>query len=609
MTDAKKFRHDRSLYERPSLPYRCGRTSVWSRPCWQGPGLDGKCGGEAQCEPVRKGDRWECRRPPRAGGPCRNGPMPDGQCAKVRPPCMPHATIRQWRGRISLFSMALMGVLIAAFANFSAAPSASVASIDPGPLSSIHAGFTQEQGCGACHAAHDLKGISWFTSAFLPQDNAGQCVQCHGFAGGRERSPHNAAFAHRPDIGDIQCAACHTEHKGADFDPAAVASSTCANCHEPKFTSFGANHPGFAASFPYQVPNSIHFDHAKHLKEYFTDARWTKASNRDGEFAERARVSCVVCHEVEAATREVRPRGYEEVCARCHDHQITQRELVLYAPEELMPLAGLVLGIGEDAEDADEQLAEALEQMSERSVDVLAEGLERLDAADRAQVLLRGLSAVLVQRAASVWLQEEEYEPDVIAELEVKGWNAGEDELGGQSLHYQPSGHADVLVRAWVDFGVQVRQAAADDETSAIADAALAHLVDPQEGPGGCGKCHAAGVASPLESEQAGEPQWTYRGSVERPYTAYAHAPHINLLGPDVSCKRCHTLNLDADYSAYFEDQGRAADDFVSNFVSIGRQTCERCHRAGIVRFDCQLCHTYHREPSFKASFQERRVR
>ena len=83
--------------------------------------------------------------------------------------------------------------LIATFANFSGG---SLASIDPGPLSTIHQGFTQDAGCGVCHAAHDLDGLAWFTSAFIHQDNTGQCLQCHGFDG-RDRSAHNAALPER----------------------------------------------------------------------------------------------------------------------------------------------------------------------------------------------------------------------------------------------------------------------------------------------------------------------------------------------------------------------------------------------------------------------------
>ena len=289
MIDPQKFRHDQSLYERPKFPYQCGRAALWSRPCWQGPGLNGKCGGEAECDPMHKGDRWECRRPKRGGGPCTQGPLPNGHCAKIRPSCVPRATIRRWRGRITLLAVVTLFTLIATFANFS---DGSLASIDPGPLSTIHQGFTQDAGCGVCHAAHDLDGLAWFTSAFIHQDNTGQCLQCHGF-GGRDRSAHNAAQPERPEMQSTECSSCHNEHMGEDFQPSKVDNITCSNCHKAQFTSFHKGHPGFADNFPYQVSNSIYFDHFKHIREYFSESRWTDAANRDGEFAARAKQSIV----------------------------------------------------------------------------------------------------------------------------------------------------------------------------------------------------------------------------------------------------------------------------------------------------------------------------
>ncbi|MGH6719559.1 MAG: hypothetical protein ACREER_09600, partial [Alphaproteobacteria bacterium] len=68
--DAESFRHDRSAYERPTDRLRCGRAALWDTPCPAGPTPDGRCGGTAECTPVRaKGDRVECRRPVAQGGP------------------------------------------------------------------------------------------------------------------------------------------------------------------------------------------------------------------------------------------------------------------------------------------------------------------------------------------------------------------------------------------------------------------------------------------------------------------------------------------------------------------------------------------------------------
>jgi len=79
----------------------------------------------------------------------------------------------------------------------------------------------------------------------------------------------------------------------------------------------------------------------------------------------------------------------------------------------------------------------------------------------------------------------------------------------------------------------------------------------------------------------ANEPiQWLYRGSLERPHTAYSHTPDINLLGPNLSCETCHILDKNADYAGFFEDLNNQEIEFKSNFVSIVKQTCDHVSQA-----------------------------
>src|SRR5688572_1681229 len=94
---SEKYRHDLSSYERPNFPYRCGRVARWDKPCWQGPTVKGRCGGEVECIPFRKGDRYECRRPLRAGGVCDEGPDAYGRCAHTHLACVPRPSLRTRR--------------------------------------------------------------------------------------------------------------------------------------------------------------------------------------------------------------------------------------------------------------------------------------------------------------------------------------------------------------------------------------------------------------------------------------------------------------------------------------------------------------------------------
>ena len=49
MMDPERFNHDSSAYERPNYKFRCGRAAAWGKPCPNGPGADGSCGGIAAC--------------------------------------------------------------------------------------------------------------------------------------------------------------------------------------------------------------------------------------------------------------------------------------------------------------------------------------------------------------------------------------------------------------------------------------------------------------------------------------------------------------------------------------------------------------------------------
>jgi len=139
--DPERFRHDRSAYERPTFPYRCGRAALWGKPCARGPNIDGTCGGTTECTPFFKDGRYECRRPRTAGGPCAEGPLPDGTCSQQQPPCVPRATLRAYRGRLTLLSVALTVALIAAFLGLSPDGAGTLTSVNPGPLSGAHANF------------------------------------------------------------------------------------------------------------------------------------------------------------------------------------------------------------------------------------------------------------------------------------------------------------------------------------------------------------------------------------------------------------------------------------------------------------------------------------
>jgi len=525
---------------------------------------------------------------------------------------------------------------IAAFGDFGATSSARAGALDPGPITNVHATFTADRGCAACHGKHRLRGIRWLAAAFGSHDQTGQCLTCHEFEG-RDRAAHNhpemaTTRSGRP-IPEPECATCHAEHKGAEFPISRVTNAVCTNCHEPKVTTFTGDHPTFPPAFPYQIPNNVNFNHAKHLDTYFApDSKWVKQNNRDAEFARQARAACTTCHAIATASREVTPRPFEETCAKCHDHQLRERPLVLAYAAEPTPLMTFLLDLqpDEDEEAAAERLRQFFGDLAENGVAALAKRLTE-HGADRPgersghaapAALLEGLSDRLAKAAGTAWAEEDgELQDSETTEVDAGGWRAGEDDEGEQTLRYQPRRHEDPVVMAWVRLLRAARDGNDDEDASARAGEALDYLLDESSGVGACGKCHRAGVAgagkaaagnggAASTSSKPGGPDrapdlgagWRLTGPSKRPYTTYSHRPHINLLGPELACRSCHTLNPEAKYGKYFETLDPA--NYVSNFHPIKKALCQRCHTEGRVTVACQTCHRYHREPGFRQEFE-----
>ncbi|MGB0721140.1 MAG: cytochrome c3 family protein [Gammaproteobacteria bacterium] len=605
----QSFRFDQSVYERPLGNYRCGRGADWDTPCWQGPDAKGRCGGCSECTPIRKGDGWQCQRPKHAGGPCKEGPRPDGSCCKQQPPCTPVPTLRAWRGRISALVVVLILAALGVFANHGSQSGAGLLALEPGALSSVHAGFTREKGCTSCHEAHGGSATSWLASVFSDSDPSAQCQQCHAFEGPADAA-HNNAEVH--DGEGLACTLCHTEHQGEDADVAAVPDGTCANCHDPHIDRFEDNHPGFSEGFPHRRPGVIQFDHTTHISSYFSDPEWTGKPGRDAEFAERASQSCTVCHQVDGATREVLPRPYEQICGRCHDQQVAANPLFLFRPDEMTVAGAMVLGMHPEDADEDEYLerqAELFQSIVDEGPDPLAEPLAfgsevDEDAPHPAVTLLSGMDMSMLVATFAAWAEEEEPEGPESELLPSSGWIGGYDPDGNQALHYRPSRHGDPVLKAWFETLSSLR-AGADEERAEHATVALETLLDADSGPGSCAKCHRAGIARP-EPSATGAVLWKRARLGTGGHTRYSHGPHLNLVDSGSGCTECHGINDEAAYSDYFDGVERDATDYASNFSPIAKDSCSRCHREGVVDNGCQLCHQYHRSPGFRKQFTDK---
>jgi hypothetical protein len=150
------------------------------------------------------------------------------------------------------------------------------------------------------------------------------------------------------------------------------------------------------------------------------------------------------------------------------------------------------------------------------------------------------------------------------------GWYRDDD-----ALRYRPSGHADVVLRSWLDAtrGQPVFEA----------------LADPKKGPGVCTKCHSVDDVPGRGVKINWSPK--REDPNVHPFTVFSHVKHFSMLG-DKGCATCHHLDRKADYQSGFA--GRDPHTFVSNFGNLRRDACAECHTSGVADDNCTLCHRYH---------------
>jgi hypothetical protein len=614
--DENKFGHGQSSYERPNLPFRCGRASLWQKPCNTGPETDGTCGGTQECTPFLKKDRWECRRDKKFGGACEDGPGPGGECSIQRPPCAPRSTLRVIRGRLVVFAVGIVLALIGSSLAMDPQVGNMLSISDAGPLSKSHAKFTEKLGCSSCHEAHGTGPVGWIKAVFNDSDISSQCVNCHSF-GGPSFKAHNANLSPEKEAVDTQCIMCHLEHSGPIVSTKSLTAEQCNSCHKNDFESFENGHPEFSKKYPYFERNSIKFDHSSHLNKHFDNEK----------FSDKAPGSCIGCHTVTLSDREIRPEGYEKVCATCHDSQIKKKELILLRLPELVQnlidqkslvqvcdlphthaemeeeflsisteqpalVSAFLLNIPEDDPDAYEQpLQDLIFAMAEESSVPFTDLIDSQTEAAMSNLLLAGLNPEVLKRAACSWGLNQEYESP--AEAKFGGWYA--DML---EIRYKPSGHADPVAKSWVEFALMVSTMQEGDDKTSRAIAMREQILSVKDGVGGCIKCHAVMEVKEAKGGTHLTVDWKYGSGDERPYVNYKHDDHIEILGTKTSCLNCHTVDKKVDYMASFKEYG--SENWASNFSSIKKKTCLQCHTETQINLECQNCHKYHFKPSFK---------
>lgn len=194
------------------------------------------------------------------------------------------------------------------------------AQISPGPLSRAHADLDGSANCLRCH----VRG----------EDMSARCMSCHTEIGAARRTQRG--FHGRKATGD--CASCHPDHAGRDFDlirweggreafdhaaagwalEGAHAKVACAGCHKPAFQQ-----PAAAAAIRLK-------DRARSFLALDTRC----LSCHEDPHVRRFGDDCTKCHDV-TTWKKVRERGFDHdltryplrgrhaalECAACHDPQ------------------------------------------------------------------------------------------------------------------------------------------------------------------------------------------------------------------------------------------------------------------------------------------------
>ena len=614
--EENKFDHDKSSYERPNFPYKCGRGAMWRTPCFKGPKIDGSCGGTQDCEPFFKEGRWSCRRVKEFGGSCNEGPGPNGECSWKRPPCAPKKTLRSIRGQISFLTVATIIALLAGSLALNPEGRGLVSVSDAGPLSRSHEKFTETKGCSSCHSAHAQGPVAWIKAVFSQEDISVGCANCHSFSGSDSISHNNKDLIKDREVRKIECVICHREHNGERMNNLKLTGEQCNTCHKNKFDSFSKGHPEFPEKYPYFNRNSIKFDHSSHLNKHFENPK----------FSDKGPKSCMGCHQVTLSDREVRPQAFEMICVECHGSQIKKKELVLLRLPEFMQnyidgdsliqacnapaqdkteeeflsvsteipalVSSFLLNVPEDdPETYEKPMQELILAMAEESILPVEDLLNSQTENPLADKLLLGMNPEVLKRAACSWGLNLEYEPP--AEAKFGGWYA--DML---EVRYKPIGHRDPVAKSWVEFALAVSTAQDDEDKATRAIAMRDEVTSDKEGVGGCVKCHAINETITKEGKKELEVEWNYKNVNNRPHSQYSHSSHIEIMGNNNSCSNCHILNSKADYMASFKSFD--GTEWSSNFESIEKKTCMQCHVKSKINQDCQTCHVYHLNPRFK---------
>ncbi|TWT87473.1 hypothetical protein Mal64_30120 [Pseudobythopirellula maris] len=450
-----------------------------------------------------------------------------------------------------------------------------------------------EVACAVCHQEHHGADHN------LARLTDARCQACHqerfeSFAsdhpdfgvwphGRRQRIAFNHAShqtKHHPSKSEtFDCRVCHTADATGDLTALAPFETSCASCHEASIDATSAT--GVALLALPMVDDAALADAGRPL------GLWPESAKGDFDGDMPALQKLLLASDPEARRAlqllgadftffDVDP-GNEEQVAAAADLVDATRALVADLAEHggeavaqrVAALVSLPLGGTAGLRASRVPASSPLPNPPQQGEGILGEGS-----------LAPGLPREMAALAWRLWNDDADAPHDPPAAPGV--WSI---DRRGLALKYRPTGHADPMLRAWLD-----TIAALPDEHAALRDAALAELAGPTS-PGGCATCHS------LEQRPGGRLalNWLGRDRTTEPrgFTHFSHRPHV--VQPELEdCTACHQVDAAAasatDYASLHPAQ------FVTQFAPLGKQACVSCHQPHLAGDSCTQCHHYHVE-------------
>lgn len=175
------------------------------------------------------------------------------------------------------------------------------------------------------------------------------------------------------------------------------------------------------------------------------------------------------------------------------------------------------------------------------------------------------------------------------------------------TVKYMPTGHADSVVAAWIQFAALVDSTSVSNAQSTtdqgIPSWHIPNWKPGSEAVGGCTECHLLPTTS---SFTAGIDDWrAKKPSLAKSFTKFNHKPHTTLAVTS-DCKHCHRFYTTQSqrFAEIEKSTGEALNRFVRyqksqqhfqcEFTAIEKSQCNACHRSGGAAEGCTQCHNYH---------------